>query len=92
MEIKRKQLCPLLKKECLYNKCPWFIKVNGYDINTGKYIDEWDCVVSALPKLVVNSAGMQRQTTAAVDSFRAEINTFNQRMDTAVNDLRNKHE
>lgn len=53
--------------------CAWFVKVEGYDINTGKRIDEWNCTVSLLPMLLIENSGMQRQTGAAVESFRNEM-------------------
>lgn len=73
MELKRKNLCPLLKKECIGLDCAWFVKVEGYDINTGKRVDEWNCTVSLLPMLMIENSGMQRQTGAAVESFRNEM-------------------
>lgn len=53
--------------------CAWFVKVEGYDINTGKRVDEWNCTVSLLPMLLIENSGMQRQTGAAVESFRNEM-------------------
>lgn len=73
MELKRKNLCPLLKKECIGLDCAWFVKIAGYDINTGKQIDDWNCTVSYLPMLLIENSGMQRQTGAAVESFRNEM-------------------
>lgn len=63
----------MLKKECVGLKCAWFVKVEGYDINTGKRLDEWNCTVSLLPMLLIENSGMQRQTGAAVESFRNEM-------------------
>lgn len=73
MELKRENFCPLLKKECVGLKCAWFVKVEGYDMNTGKRVDEWNCTVSLLPMLLIENSGMQRQTGAAVESFRNEM-------------------
>lgn len=73
MELKRENFCPLLKKECVGLKCAWFVKVEGYDINTGKRVDEWNCTVTLLPMLLIENSGMQRQTGAAVESFRNEM-------------------
>lgn len=73
MELKRKNLCPLLKKECIGLDCAWFTKIEGYDINSGKRVDEWNCTVSLLPMLLIENSGMQRQTGAAVESFRNEM-------------------
>lgn len=73
MELKRKNLCPILNKECIGLDCAWFVKIAGYDINTGKQIDDWNCTVAYLPMLLIENSGMQRQTGAAVESFRNEM-------------------
>ena len=53
--------------------CAWFVKVEGYDINTGKRVDEWNCTIAMLPMLLIENSGQQRQTGAAVESFRNEM-------------------
>ena len=73
MELKRENWCPLIKKECVGLKCAWFMKVEGYDINTGKRVDEWNCSMALLPMLLIEKSGQQRQTGAAVESFRNEM-------------------
>ena len=73
MELKRKNLCPMLKKECIGLDCAWFVKVEGYDMNTGKRVDEWNCTIAILPMLLIENSGQQRQTGAAVESFRNEM-------------------
>jgi hypothetical protein len=73
MELKRKYICPILNKECIGLDCSWILKMEGYDINTGQKINEWACTVAALPKLLVENAGMQRQTGAAINSFKDEM-------------------
>jgi hypothetical protein len=73
MELKRKNLCPMLKSECIGLDCAWFVKVEGYDINTGKRVDEWNCTVALIPMLLIENSGQQRSTGAAVESFRNEM-------------------
>lgn len=73
MELKRENFCPLIKKECVGLKCAWFVKIEGYDTNTGKRVDEWNCSVALLPMLLIENSGQQRQTGAAVESFRNEM-------------------
>lgn len=63
----------MLKKECVGLDCAWFTKVEGYDMNTGNRVDEWNCAMSWLPMLLIENSGMQRQTGAAVESFRNEM-------------------
>jgi len=73
MQLKNGTFCPLLKKECVELKCAWFTRIQGYDINSGNQVDEWQCAVSLLPMLLVENSGQQRQTGAAVESFRNEM-------------------
>ena len=63
----------MLKKECIGLDCAWFVKVEGYDMNTGKRVDEWNCTVSIIPMLLIENSGQQRSTGAAVESFRNEM-------------------
>ena len=51
----------------------WFSKIQGTDKNTGKHVEDWQCAVSLLPMLLVENSGQQRQTGAAVESFRNEM-------------------
>jgi hypothetical protein len=73
MRIEQGTYCPLLKKECIGLKCSWFTRIQGYDTNTGKDVDEYQCAVTLLPMLLVENSGQQRQTSAAVESFRNEM-------------------
>ena len=73
MELKRKNLCPMLQKECMGLDCAWFVKIEGYDVNSGKRVDEWNCTIAILPMLLIENSGQQRSTGAAVESFRNEM-------------------
>ena len=66
--------CPQtgFKKRCIGDDCEWFIKVRGYDINSGQDIDQEGCSITFLPMLLIENSGMQRQTGAAVESMRNE--------------------
>ena len=70
MQIKQGNFCPLLQKECIGLQCAWIIQIRGNDPQTGKEIDEWDCAVKWMPMLLVENSQQQRQTGAAVESFR----------------------
>ena len=70
--MKKGNLCPLLKKDCVEHKCAWFCQVRGTNPNTGQPVDEWQCVVSLLPVLLIENSQQQRSTGAAVESFRNE--------------------
>ena len=73
MQLPKGDYCPLLKKKCIGLKCMLFTKLQGTDMNTGKEIDEYACAVTWLPMLLVENSGQQRQTGAAVESFRNEM-------------------
>jgi len=73
MELKSENFCPLVKKTCLGLKCAWFIKVCGTNPNTGKEVEEWGCAMQWVPLLLIENSGQQRQTGAAVESFRNEM-------------------
>lgn len=92
MELKRKYICPILKKECIGLECSWIIKMEGYDINTGQKLNEWTCTVAALPKLLIENAGMQRQTGAAIDSFKDEMVSGAEKYNNIINKLKNDEE
>lgn len=74
MEIKAKSNCPLNKFEpCKQLDCAWFIQVRGINPNTGKEVDEWGCTMAWMPVLMIENSQQQRQTGAAVESFRNEM-------------------
>jgi hypothetical protein len=73
MQMKPGTFCPLIKKDCIGTKCSWFTQVRGTNPNTGKEVDEWSCAVTWLPMLMIENSQQQRQTGAAVESFRNEM-------------------
>lgn len=73
MRIEQGTFCPLIKKECVGLKCAWFVRVQGFDKNTGKEVDEYQCAITWMPMLLVENSGTQRETGAAVESFRNEM-------------------
>jgi hypothetical protein len=73
MELKPGNFCPLIKKECIGLKCAWFTQIRGTNPNSGKEVDEWACAITWLPVLLVENSQQQRQTGAAVESFRNEM-------------------
>ena len=40
--------------------------------NTGEEVDDWSCAVTWLPSLMIENSQQQRQTGAAIESFRNE--------------------
>lgn len=74
MQIEVKNNCPLNGFEpCKKTDCTWFIQLRGNNPNTGKEIDEWGCAIAWMPILMVENSQQQRQTGAAVESFRNEM-------------------
>ncbi len=73
MQLKNGTFCPLIKKDCVGLTCAWFTKVQGYDTNTGTQVEEYQCAIAWMPMLLIENSGQQRQTGAAVESFRNEM-------------------
>lgn len=78
MQLKNGTFCPLIKKDCVGMQCTWFTRIQGYDINTGNQVDEYQCAIAWMPMLLIENSGQQRQTGAAVESFRNEMVKANQ--------------
>ncbi len=49
------------------------MKVRGNNPNTGEEIDDYGCSMAWLPVLMIENSQQQRQTGAAVESFRNEM-------------------
>jgi hypothetical protein len=74
MNIDPKPNCPLDNfNPCRKLDCAWFIKVVGNNPNTGKEVEEWGCSMAWMPILMIENSQQQRQTGAAVESFRNEM-------------------
>ena len=74
MKIESKANCPLDSfKPCRQLDCGWFMKVRGTNPNTGEELDEWGCAIAWMPVLMIENSQQQRQTGAAVESFRNEM-------------------
>lgn len=74
MKIEPKANCPLDGfKPCRQLECAWFLQIRGHNPNSGEEIDEWGCAISWLPIMMIENSQQQRQTGAAVESFRNEM-------------------
>ena len=71
--LKNGTFCQLIKKDCVGLTCAWYTRVQGYDMNSGNQVDNYECAISWLPMLLIENSGQQRQTGAAVESFRNEM-------------------
>ncbi len=72
MKLEQGKFCPLIGEDCLGLKCAWFTQVRGTNPQTGEPVDEWGCAVTWMPLLLIENSQQQRQTGAAVESFRNE--------------------
>lgn len=63
------------KKKCkdLCLDCWKWIQIMGNNPNTGQEMNEWRCADGWIPFLMIENSQMQRQTGAAVESFRNEM-------------------
>jgi hypothetical protein len=85
MKMEVKNNCPLDGfKPCRQLECAWFMKVTGSNPNTGESIDEWGCSMAWLPIMMLENSQQQRQTGAAVESFRNEVVKTNTEMQEAL--------
>ncbi len=79
MKFEVKANCPLNKfQPCKQLECAWFVQIRGTNPNTGEAVDEWGCAQAWLPVLMIENSQQQRQTGAAVESFRNEMTKANQ--------------
>lgn len=65
--------CPFIKADCMEHQCAMFGQIMGVDANTGQELNRWDCLFVMLPILLIENSQQQRQTGAAVESFRNEV-------------------
>lgn len=53
--------------------CPKYVQIRGTNPNSGEAVDRFGCVDSFIPMLLIENSQQQRQTGAAVESFRNEM-------------------
>lgn len=74
MKIEPKANCPLNNFEpCKQLDCAWFLKIRGKDPQSEQEIEDWGCAMAWMPIMMIENSQMQRQTGAAVESFRNEM-------------------
>lgn len=59
-------------------ECPKWIQIRGKNPQSQEEIDKFGCADSFIPMLLIENSQMQRQTGAAVESFRNEMVEANQ--------------
>lgn len=91
MKFEVKSNCPLDGfKPCRQIDCAWFVQLRGMNPNTGQDIDEWGCAIAWQPILMIENSQQQRQTAAAVESFRNEMVASNQAAIALYSDVSRK--
>jgi len=96
-----KIICPLMKRECIEDgaivdgemqACRFWVYVHGKSPQDGAEVKQGDCAFAWTPALLIENSQMQRQTGAAVESFRNEMvkaNATGQQMMMSVAGLAN---
>lgn len=70
--FKKGPICPLLNGACVESKCMFWTHVRGASPQGGD-VDMQDCAVKWIPMLLIENSKVERETGAAVESFRNEM-------------------
>lgn len=79
-----KIICPLMGSECIEDgavkdgelvQCRFWVTVLGQDPQTGETINNGDCAFCWTPVLLIENSKVNRETGAAIESFRNETVT-----------------
>jgi hypothetical protein len=54
-------------------ECNRWLQIQGQNPNTGEKVNQYNCIDNWTPMLLIENSQMQRQTGAAVESFRNEV-------------------
>lgn len=77
-----KIICPLMHKQCIedgsvvdgeLHACRFWVFVTGKNPQDGTEIKQGDCAFAWTPVLLIENSKMQRETGAAIESFRNEV-------------------
>lgn len=106
MATDKKIMCPFNGKACIedgaivvvdgkpeMHACRFWVIVQGKNPQTGEVVNNGDCAHCWTPMLLIENSQMQRQTGAAVESFRNEMvkaNESSQMLLLAASALRNE--
>ena len=74
-----KKLCPLTGDECMEHGCEWYTHIIGNNPQSGEKVDNFGCAITFIPMLLIENSQQQRQTGAAVESFRNEMVESNEK-------------
>lgn len=69
--------CHRLPRKCrdgvINEHCQLWVRLQGVNPQTGQPIDHYACADAIVPYLLIENSKEQRQTAAAVESFRNEV-------------------
>ena len=82
----KKSDCPFWRGPCREHACRLYVQIQGANPNTGEQVNKYDCSFAWLPFLLIENSQQQRQTGAAVESFRNEMVVANRAMSDVVRD------
>jgi hypothetical protein len=77
-----KIICPLMGGECIEDgsikdgelvSCRFWVYVHGKNPQTGEDVRNGDCAMAWTPMLLIENSKVNRETGAAVESFRNEM-------------------
>ena len=94
----KKIICPLMQSVCIedgaivngeLHACRFWTRVSGKHPQTGVDVDHFDCAHAWMPVLLIENSKMQRETGAAVESFRNVMTEQNMRSVGAMQQLAN---
>ncbi|MBF0121173.1 MAG: hypothetical protein HQK79_20260 [Desulfobacterales bacterium] len=87
MQLPQATFCPLIKENCITTNCKFFQGLMGKNPQTGKDVNEYECVFVWLPLLLVENSQQQRLTAKAVDSFNNDMTKQNMQGFNIVNSV-----
>lgn len=82
-----KILCPLMGGACIEDgairdnelvACRFWVIVHGKNPQTGETISNGDCAMAWQPVLMIENSKVNRETGAAIESFRNEVASANE--------------
>jgi hypothetical protein len=68
-------LCPLLRKRRnkVCHTCAWYTHFAGTHPQTGEVINQWECAITMLPVLMIETSKQMFGATVAVQELRNEV-------------------
>jgi hypothetical protein len=78
----KKIICPLMGGVCIEDgaikdnelvACRFWVNVQGMNPQTGETVNHHDCAMAWMPILMIENSKVNRETGAAVESFRNEM-------------------